>query len=114
VTRAVVSVSGGLEVVDPDRAEYGTRVVPKAAEHGHEDHLAREAPVDDVGRREAVQRQQERSREPGEHTRDQKGHEAVAPDLDADELRARLVVADRLERLAEWRVDDDPHEDAAG
>src|SRR5438046_1222892 len=104
----------GLEVVEHDRADDGTREGPKAAEHGHEDHLAREAPVDDVGRREAVQRHPERPRESGEHTRDQKGHEAVAPDLDADELRARLVVADRLERLAEGRVDDDPHEDDAG
>src|SRR6266446_3420794 len=104
----------GLEVVEHDRADDGTREGPEAAEHGHEDHLAREAPVDDVGRREAVQRHPERPREPGEHTRDQEGHEAVAPDLDADELRARLVVADRLERLAEGRVDDDPHEDDAG
>src|SRR5881409_3289815 len=104
----------GLEVVEHDRADDGTRERPEAAEHGHEDHLAREAPVDDVGRREAVQRHPERPREPGEHTRDQEGHEAVAPDLDADELRARLVVADRLERLAEGRVHDHPHEDDAG
>src|SRR5437867_3830587 len=46
--------------------------------------------------------------------RDHERHEAVAPDPDADELRTRLVVADRLERLAEGRVHDHPHEDDAG
>src|SRR2546426_8692907 len=63
--------------------------------------LAREGPVHDVGRREAVQRHPERAREPREHARHQERHEAIAPDLDADELRTRLVVADRLESLAD-------------
>src|SRR5206468_3516507 len=35
-------------------------------------------------------------------------------DVDADELGARLVVADRLQRLAEGRVHDDPHHQHAG
>src|SRR5881628_2905694 len=104
----------GLEVVEHDRADDGASERPEAAEHGHEDDLAREGPVHDVGRREAVQRHPERAREPREHARHQERHEAIAPDLDADELRTRLVVADRLERLAEGRVHDHPHEDDAG
>ena len=47
--------------------------------------------------------------QPGEDPGDQEGHPAVVPDLHADELGARLVVADRLQRLAERRVHDDPH-----
>jgi len=35
------------------------------------------------------------------------------PHLHPDELRPRLVVANGLERLAERRVDDDPHQDYA-
>src|SRR5437870_3215707 len=104
----------GLEVVEHDRPDDGAREGPEAAEHGHEDDLAREAPVDDIGRREAVQGHPERPREPREHARDHERHEAVAPDPDADKLRARLVVADRLERLAEGRVDDHPHEGDGG
>src|SRR5437773_5065020 len=103
----------GLEVVEDDRADDGPRERPEAAEHGHEDDFAREAPVDDVRRREAVQRHPERAREPREDPRDQERHEAVAPDLHADELRAGLVITDRLERLAERRVHDHPHEDDA-
>src|SRR2546422_354365 len=49
----------GLEVVEHDRADDGARERPEAAEHGHEHALAREGPVHDGGRREAVQRQHE-------------------------------------------------------
>src|SRR5438093_3228569 len=99
-----------LEVVEHDRADDGSRERAEAAEHRHEDDLAREGPVHDVGGREPVQRNPERPGEPGEDARDHERHPAVTPDPDAHELRARFVVADSLERHAEGRVHDHPHQ----
>ena len=47
---------------------------------------------------------------PGEDAGHEERDAAVPPDLDADELGPDLVVADGLERLAERRVDDHPHD----
>src|ERR1051325_3972039 len=99
-----------LEVVEDDRADDRARERPEAAEHGHEDDLAGELPEQDVRRREPVERHPERARDPGEDARHHERDPPVAPDADPDELRARLVVADRLQRLAERRVHDDPHQ----
>src|SRR5262245_21506365 len=99
----------GLEVVvdegADDRAEEGL----EAPEHRHEDDLAAERPVENIRRGEPVQRHPERARQArearGRHERD----EAVAPHPHADKLGAHLVVADRLQRLAERRAHDEPH-----
>src|SRR5207253_1548781 len=104
----------GLQVVEDDRADDGPAEGPEPAEHGHEDDLARERPVEDVRGREPVERHPERPREAGEHARHHERDPAVAPDLDPHELRARLVVADGLERLAKRGVHDHPHERDAG
>ena len=66
--------------------------------------------MQDVRGGEPVQRDPEGPREPGEDAGDEERHPAVVPDLHAHELGARLIVADRLERLAEGRVHDDPHD----
>src|SRR6266851_9742942 len=82
-------------------------------EHGHEDDLARERPEEDVRRREPVQRDPQRAGNPGEDARDQKRDQPILADLDTHEAGPRLVVANRLERLAERRVHDDPHHQKA-
>src|SRR5947207_9837541 len=76
----------GLEVVEDDRADDGSRERAKASEHGHEDDLARECPVHDVGRGEAVERHPQGTRHAGEDAGHHEGDPAVAPDPDADEL----------------------------
>src|SRR5882672_212116 len=94
----------GLEVVEHDRAHDRSGEGAEAAEHRHEDHLARESPVHDVGRRQSVERHPERAGDPGEDPGDEERHPAVTPDPDADELGAGFVVANRLKRHAEGRV----------
>src|SRR5256712_9341918 len=103
-----------LQIVEHDRADDGPGERAEATEHRHEDDLAREGPVHDVGRRQPVQRHPQGAREPREDARDEERHPAVAPDPDAHELRPCLVVADRLEGHAEGRIHDHPHERGAG
>ena len=45
-----------LEIVERNGADDGPREGAKSAEHGHEDDLARERPIEDFGRGEAVER----------------------------------------------------------
>src|SRR3990172_2386803 len=99
----------GLEVVEDDGAQHRAEEGAEPAQHHEEDDLAGEGPVEDVRRREPVERHPERPRQAGEGARDHERDPAVLPDLDPDELGAGLVVADRLERLAEGGVHDDPH-----
>ena len=91
----------GLQVVEDHGSHDGPGEVAKAAQHGHEDDLAREGPVEDVRGGQPVERDPERPGDPGEDTGDEEGDQPVAPDLDADEPGPRLVVADGLERLPE-------------
>src|SRR5437867_7165472 len=100
----------GLEVVEHDGADDGARERAEPAEHRHEDDLARERPVHDVGRRQAVEGNPQGACEPREDAGNQEGHPPIPPDPHADELGARLVVANRLERHPEGRVHDHPHQ----
>src|SRR6266571_7866434 len=99
-----------LEIVVDDGADDRADEGAEPTQHGHEDDLAGEGPVQDVGRGEAVERHPQRAGDAGEHAGEHEGHPAIAPDRDADELRARLVVADGLQRAAERRVHDHPHD----
>src|SRR5205809_4313040 len=99
-----------LEIVVDDGADDRAHEGAEPTQHGHEDDLAGEGPVQDVGRGEAVERHPQRAGDAGEHAGEHEGHPAIAPDRDADELRARLVVADGLQRAAERRVHDHPHD----
>src|SRR5262249_2033300 len=63
----------------------------------------------DIRRGQPVQRDPERPGNSGEDAGEEECDQPVTPDLEADELGPRLVVANGLERLPEWRVDDEPH-----
>src|SRR6266852_1585931 len=99
-----------LEVVEYDGADDRSGERAESAEHRHEHDLARERPVHDVGSREPVEWDPQGTREPCEDTGNHESHPTVPPDPDADELRPGLVVANRLERHAEGRVHDHPHQ----
>ena len=102
-----------LEIVEHNGADDRTAESAEAAEHGHEHDLAGERPVQNIGRDQPVERHPENAGETGEAAGHQKRHPAIAPDWNAQELGARLVVADRLQRLAEGRMHDHPHEHGA-
>src|SRR6266496_379840 len=63
----------GLQVVEDHGAHDGPGEVAEAAEHGHEDDLAREGPVEDVRRGKPVERDPERPGDPGEDAGDEEG-----------------------------------------
>src|SRR5713101_6778358 len=101
---------GGLEIVEGHRTDDGPGERAETAQHAHEHDLAGERPVEHIGRGQPVERHPEDAGEPRERARYDEGDPAGASHRDADEAGARLVVTDRLQRLAEWRVHDDPHD----
>src|SRR5215471_12912152 len=87
----------GLQIVEHHRTDDRTGEGAKAAEHGHEYDLARERPVENVGRGQAIERDPQDAGQSGECARDHEGDPAIAPHAHPDELCPRLVVADRLQ-----------------
>ena len=77
-----------------------------AAQQGHHQRLEGLGEVGEVGEDAAVVEGEEAAGQPREGARDDEGDELVAAHVDADEAGAARVLADRLERVAEGRVDD--------
>src|SRR5262249_31539206 len=103
----------GLQISEDDTADDRPAKIAEAAEERGEYDLARERPVQDVGSRQAIERHPQDAGKPGEGSGNEKGNPAEAADSQSEKTRPHLVVADRLERLAERRMHDHPHEDDA-
>ena len=82
-----------------------------AAEHDHEHRFARNGPVRKIGIGARYEEADEHSADPAEHTRDDEGQHANAPDLDAEKAGAARIVADHPQRIAERRLHQVPHQE---
>src|SRR5216684_484867 len=103
----------GFQVGEHQSADDRPGEIAETAEQRGEHDLAGERPVEHVGRGQAVERHPQDAGKAGEGSGDQKGDPAEPADPDAEKARTDLVVADGLQRLAEWRVHDHPHHDYA-
>src|SRR3989442_341284 len=95
-----------LQQEEERAADDGADERPEAADHDHDEELARDAPVQEIGRGVGRATRVERAREPGQDGRDQAHAHLVALDVVAEKARPVLVLADGHEHLAEVRTDD--------
>ena len=79
-----------------------------AAQHGHQQRVAGMLPAEVVGIGTAQHQRQQCAGVADDAAQDDEGLELEAERGVAEALHALLVVAQRLERSAEWRVRDAP------
>src|SRR3972149_5139295 len=96
-----------------ERADGGPVEVAHAAEDRHDEDLGGLRPVDEVGEHAAVEDAEEPAREAREGAGEHEGEPLPAPEVEADELGALGVLADRREDAAERRADDAPEQPEA-
>ena len=82
--------------------------MPHAAEDGHDHHLGRFRPVDEIGEDAAAENAEKRAGDAGEAAGDDEGGKLVGADVDTDEGRALRILADRRQHAPEGRADDPP------
>ena len=95
-----------LQADDRERAEHRAGERAHAAEQRHQHDLAGHAPMHVGQRRELEHQRLRRAGQACQRGREDEGQQLVAVDVVAERDRARLVLADRLQHLAEGRVDD--------
>src|SRR6267142_4329906 len=83
-----------LEQDEERAADDGADERPEAADHDHDEELARDAPVQEIGRGVGRATRVERAREPGQDGRDQAHAHLVALNVVTEEARPVLVLAD--------------------
>ena len=116
-TSGQYSVYGDDLLVQPEisdeRAERRAVERAHAAEQRHDQHLGRLGPVGEVGEDAAVEDAEQPAGEAGEGAGEDEGGQLVAPHVDADELGALGVLADRGQHAPERRADDAPQDPEA-
>src|SRR5262249_38633857 len=93
-------VEGGAE----ERADQGVN----ATDHGPYNGLARIGPIEEFEVGVARDERIERARKASEGRCRHEHEEPQAVDIETNEGRPRFVVLHRAQRLAKWRIDDEP------